>query len=134
VRACDQEALYPTAKHQQHQWRDAEQQKTHEKLAPHFRVSNPASSRSETSLAGSFPHAPFEIIVHDSDRSAAHEGATDEQDARSTAKWRAGKLEQLVALRAGPVCAGVDSDVTSAFRRIVRGAGRVDRRAFLTHE
>jgi hypothetical protein len=34
---------------------------------------------------------------------APHEGATDEQDARSAAKWRAGKLEQVAAWRASPV-------------------------------
>jgi len=61
VRASAKEALYPAAKHQQHQWHDAGRQKTHEKLDPHCRVSNPASSRSETSSAGSFLHAPFEI-------------------------------------------------------------------------
>ena len=53
------------------------------------------AKRGETSLAGSFLHAHFEIRQSCTIGvgSAAHEGATDEQDARSAAKWRAGKLE-----------------------------------------
>jgi hypothetical protein len=61
LRASALEALYQEGKHRQHQWRDAEQRKIHEKTHPHCSVSKLASSRSETSLAGSFLHATFEI-------------------------------------------------------------------------
>jgi hypothetical protein len=61
VRASVSAALDPAAKRQQHQLRDAERPKIQEKLVLHCRVSNPASSLSETSMAGSFLHAAFEI-------------------------------------------------------------------------